>query len=280
MSYFDLPFIIKDEKALIEFKNWHAGEVASGKLWNFEEELQKYCEQDVAILAQIVKGYHNAAEAIAGTSPWFNATAPSFVHETILVQLSKELELPNRHEDMALYKASVEEVATKTGWGVLEPNEYWHAHLALRGGRTDVRKMYHTVTDDDYRQGKWIVYQDICSQYPFQQIVHHFPTGLPKIHVWDTKYFPCVKHQNSEQMRKTATCPCTDKWGDKLCDIIDLVGAPSWSAEDILSDVRFFGIITVTLRAPKNLYHPVIVSFADWPHCYSAARCSSPADVS
>ena len=117
MEYFDLPFIIKDEKSLNEFKEWHAGELASGKVWSFKEELLKYCELDVSILAQIVKGYHHSAKAVAGTSPWHNATAPSFVHETILVQITKELELPDRYEDMDLYKARVEEVATKTGWG-------------------------------------------------------------------------------------------------------------------------------------------------------------------
>ena len=97
------------------------------------------------------------------------------------------------------------------------------------------------------------MYQDICSQYSYQQVVHEFPTGLPTIYIWDIKYYPCVRHQNTQQMRLTATCNCTDKLGDRICKIIDYVGQNSWSAAEILKDPLFFGIITVTLIAPKSL---------------------------
>jgi hypothetical protein len=113
------------------------------------------------------------------------------------------------------------------------------------------------------------------SQYPFQQVNHSFPTGLPKIHVWDVKYYPCIKHQNTQIMREKGTCDCTDKFGDKDCDIVDLVENDSLTHQELLnmcwckdeknSHTRncpeFFGIITVTLTAPKDLYHPVIVGF-------------------
>jgi hypothetical protein len=82
---FDLPFVIKDTKALKEFNVWY--ESQKGKIWNFQREKEKYCKNDVRILKSIVKGYHTNAVILVGASPWFNATAPSFVHETILIDV-------------------------------------------------------------------------------------------------------------------------------------------------------------------------------------------------
>lgn len=74
-------------------------------------------------------------------------------------------------------------------------------------------------------------------------------------------------------MRQYGTCDCTDKRGDKDCSIVDLVGTPSWTYDEIKARCwteqesksgiktrpNFFGTITVTLNAPKDLYHPVLV---------------------
>ena len=215
---FDLPFVIKDAKALKEFNVWY--ESQKGKIWNFQREKEKYCKNDVRILKSIVKGYHANAVILVGASPWFNATAPSFVHETILIDViqKQEVQFPtDLKNEMDDYKVKVEKAATETGWAVLSPNEAHYARLALRGGRTDCRKMMHTVTEEEHLEGRDIVYQDIVSQYPFQQVNHDFPTGKPIIHVWDIRYFPCTNHQNSEKLRETGTCSCTDKFGDKDC---------------------------------------------------------------
>ena len=126
--------------------------------------------------------------------------------------------------------------------------------MALRGGRTEIRNVYHTVTPLEAIEGKTIAYQDICSQYPYQQVVHDFPTGTPTIHVFDHKYHPCIQHQNS----KTSTCSCQNKLKDRFLDIID---CEQWTAEQILSDPDFFGIVCATLIPPKDLYHPVLVSW-------------------
>ena len=75
-------------------------------------------------------------------------------------------------------------------------------------------------------------------------------------------------------MREYGTCDCTDKFGDKNCNIVDLTETNMLSQQDLLSKCWckqksahpttcpiFFGILTVTLTAPKNLYHPIIVGF-------------------
>ena len=239
-AYFDPPFVVKDEKELKKFNEWYSEkleEVKDGTPWNFQREIKKYCTNDVSILASIIRGYSANAETMVGSSPLFNATGPSFVHDTILIDYTKNLELerPDKNEDMGLYNTRVENIAKKTGWAVLVPNEYHYARLALRGGRTDVRKLYHEVTEQDHAEGRDIVYQDIVSQYPFQQVNHTFPTGLPKIHVWDVKYYPCTKHQNTQGMREKGTCDCTDKFGDKDCDIVDLVETDSLTHQKLLS---------------------------------------------
>ena len=248
-KYFDLSFIIKNEKDLEEFNEWYNSFTGE---WNFKKELESYCINDVKVLANIVKGYHEIAFQNTGQSPWFNATAPSFVHQVILLDCIKNLELPDQSSDE--YSETIQRLAREDFWAVLKPSEYWFARLALRGGRTEIRNVYHTVTPLEAIEGKTIAYQDICSQYPYQQVVHDFPTGTPTIHVFDHKYHPCIQHQNS----KTSTCSCQNKLKDRFLDIID---CEQWTAEQILSDPDFFGIVCATLIPPKDLYHPVLVSW-------------------
>lgn len=112
-------------------------------------------------------------------SPWFNATAPSFVHEMILTKLSFELELGEIEEDYR--PAHVLDLAKNKFWAVLKPNEYWFARRALRGGRTEIKQIYKKISDEDWARGVRIRYQDICSEYPYNQIVNDYPVGLPKV---------------------------------------------------------------------------------------------------
>jgi hypothetical protein len=135
-------------------------------------------------------------------------------------------------------------------WAVLTGVEYWFARAALRGGRTEIRDIYHVVSDEDWARGVRIRYQDICSQYPYQQVVHDFPVGTPVINVWDHSYYPCMKHINAHKGK----CNCESKpvFGER-CRIVERT-----DELDINSD-KFFGIVCVTLTAPKKLFHPVLV---------------------
>lgn len=255
-KYFDLSFSVRSQKEMDDFDAWYA--TWDGREdWDFDEELSKYCKNDVDVLQKIVKGYHDIAVAKFGMSPWFNATAPSFVHEVILVQFCKDLELPDKKENMEEYKEKIIELAWDEYWGVLQPNEYWFARKALRGGRTEIRKMYHSVSNEDWQRGVRIRYQDICSQYPYQQVVHDFPVGLPLIHVWDEKYFPCIAHQNNPDVH--CTCQPDRAIPDRFCRIVK--EREPWTAEQILNKRDFFGVVCASLDPNPNLLHPVLVVF-------------------
>lgn len=256
-KYFDLPFVLKNEKDREEFDDWYA--TWNGREdWNFMNELEAYCVDDVKILAKIVRGYHDVCVAHTGMTPWLNATAPSFVHEVFVTLLSQQLELPDPKEDENIYSAKIQELADTKFWTVLKPNEYWFARRALRGGRTEIKKMYHNVTEEECQEGKNITYQDVNSLYPFQQVEHDFPTGRPTIHVWDLSYYPCVKHQNNQD----AKCACAlPSKGDRFLKIEDCLAKPQWTEEQIINDPTFFGIVCATLIPPKDMYHPVLVAW-------------------
>lgn len=255
-KFFDLSFSVRSQPEMDNFNVWY--DTWTGKDdWDFDSELRKYCRNDVHVLQKIVKGYHDVAFDKFGMSPWFNATAPSFVHEVFLIKLGQELELPDRKENLEEYKTRLQELARDEYWAVLKPNEYWFARKALRGGRTDIRKCLHVVSDEEWARGVRIRYQDICSQYPYQQVVHDFPVGTPLIHTWDYKYAPCIKHQNSQSI----VCSCVRQTfiKDRFCDWVP--ENEQWTAEQILAKKDFFGIVCASLDPPKNMFHPVLVVY-------------------
>lgn len=254
-KYFDLSFMVRNDKDREEFETWYNS--FQGE-WNFMVELKKYCHNDVDVLQKIVKGYHDIAFSTFAMSPWFNATAPSFVHEVFVVKLAQQLELPDRAENREEYKERIMALAWDEYWAVLKPAEYWFARKALRGGRTEIRKVYHKVTPEEWERGVRIRYQDICSQYPYQQVEEDFPVGLPTIYTWDECYVPCVEHQNDPK----AKCACRHRLEDKFCRIAKQT--VQWTVEDILrkdDQKKFFGIVCATVEPPKDMYHPVLVAF-------------------
>jgi hypothetical protein len=245
-KFFDLDFSIKNQNELDEFNAWYD----SVEYWDFDQALLEYCIDDVRILTSVVKGYHENAKRLTGLSPWFNPTAPSFVHDHVLSELTKGIFESNQgfelgeQENVASY---CESLAKDQKWAYLKNYEYWFARGALRGGRTDVRHIYHTVSDEDWDRGVRIRYQDICSEYPYHQIKQEFPVGYPTIHIYDENYYPCSFHPNSVNGK----CLCKNKTQQ-----YDVVRNPV----DINHD-SFFGIVCVTVTAPKNLFHPVLVVY-------------------
>lgn len=250
-KYFDLSFMLKSEKDLQDFNNWY--DSWQGE-WNFMEQLELYCKNDVLVLQHIAKKYHEIAQESFGRSPWFNATAPSYVHEVFITKLGENLELPVFKEKPEEYKSMIQNLARKEYWAVLKPSEYWFARNALRGGRTDIRKISHRVEDQDWEKGIRIRYQDICSQYPYQQVVHDFPVGLPTIHVYDYNYYPCGVHMNNQNSK----CDCRVKTFVPGLKIVE--GVPPPTAQEII-DKDLFGIFCATVDPPKDIYHPVLVAF-------------------
>ena len=89
-KYFDLSFVLKTAEDKVEFDNWY-NSWSDRDDWSFMDELKSYCIDDVRILKEIVKGYHDVCMAHTNMTPWLNSTAPSFVHEVFLTHLSLQV---------------------------------------------------------------------------------------------------------------------------------------------------------------------------------------------
>lgn len=229
-KYFDLGFSMSSERDLADFNEWY--DSWSGREdWSFDQELKKYCINDVDVLAHIMKRYHDILMNEYQVSPWFKTTGPGFVHDMILSTLTKELELPDYKEQRQEYASKIEDLAYNSFWAVLQEHEYDFARKALRGGRTEIRKIYHRVTDEEWNRGIRIRYQDICSQYPYQQAIHDFPVGIPTHYVWDPEY------------------RCPNAIRDAPVPTIEELLQPEW-----------FGIVCATVIAPP-MFHPVLIHF-------------------
>lgn len=262
-EFFDLTYMIRDKKQLDDFHAWH--DERKKTPWNFMDELAAYCKNDVKVLAALMYEYHTILVDKFKISPWFSTTAPSYVHKVIRHQLSVGLELS---DDVEERKEQLEKYAWKTFWGVLKPGEYWFARRALRGGRTDIRKLRHHVSDEDWARGVRIRYQDIVSMYPYVQVARDYPVGLPTVEVWDPAFYPCKTHQNpsiGNVVDLNCGCSLTTRRNhcDRMMDIRDYSDCVAPSAADILNDDSFFGIVCASLDPPKHLFHPVLVLWDD-----------------
>ena len=253
------------------------------KVWNFQEELVKYCDIDVIILAALLQTYM-AISIPKGAIPLDYTTSPSFVHEVILLKATKDIVLPDfqktkvkkdlkgkvpkteldekvSQEQMSRHKEYEDLMKgyLKNYWAVLKDPEYHFVRKALRGGRTEIRDRLMRLTPEEEAQGIRILYQDVTSLYPAMQLTKEFPCGVPKIHYYDYSFKPCIncgkkKDINGEYITE---CDCTYKgYGGKSLDLVDCINTqPSY--DDIMKD-EFFGYVCVTLVPPKDLYHPVI----------------------
>ncbi|MEG3883799.1 DNA polymerase [Microcoleus sp. herbarium19] len=258
---FDLTFVVKDDTELQAFETWYHSWDGRND-WNFRDELRKYCINDVDVLAAIMVAHHNILVEKFEMSPWINMTAPSYVHEIYLRVLHRSLELPDPKDQPQEYNYRIQELAEKSYWAVLKDPEYLFAREALRGGRTDIRKVFHRISQEAWDRGERGRYQDICSQYPYQQAVHDFPTGIPTIHVWDSTCNPCYKCP-------VLKCIHTTLPTDPDLKIIDI---PPPNVEELLTD-EWFGIVCCTIDPPKDLYHPVLVCYdEDLKKCVASCK--------
>lgn len=268
--YFDLTFSAGSEEDIEDFNRWHMRERRKNTLWNFAHELEAYCINDVELLAEVMLTYHNILLEKFGLSPWFNATSPSYVHEVFLTKLSSQLELGDPTQSTE-YLNNMTHIAKNEFWAVLEGPEYWFARAALRGGRTDIRKVYHSVSDEDWARGVRIRYQDIVSMYPYVQAVEDYPVGHPTIHVYDLNFYPCTMHKDS---LRGECCPPDWKKNlrpERFMDIVDLSNEAPPTKEEILNDPDFFGIVCATVICPKNMYHPILLKYDE-----KAEKCVAP----
>jgi hypothetical protein len=256
-KYFDLTFTAKSDKDIETFETWYTER--SKTPWNFMTELTNYCRDDVKILAQLMIKHDDICSGKFNLSPWFYSTAPSYCHTVLKLLVSQDLDLER-----------IESLAWDEHWGVLYPQEYWHSRRALIGGRTDVRTVHYRLSHEEISRGVQIRYQDIVSMYPYVQAVYEYPVGLPRIKVYDPKYYPCTKHQSPASGNNWSPCNCSrfSKRADRMIDVEEIETQPT---VEYMSDYSTFGIATVSLEPPKNLFHPVLVVWNET----SGKRCGS-----
>lgn len=255
---FDMSFTARKPSERIAFDKWY-DEQATRTDWCLKDELIKYCENDVDVLAVIVKEYNNNIMEITGFSPWIYPTAPGCAHDYIRDEVYKSYEIPDDMEKLEK-DALMSEIANEKGWAVLFAAEYFFARGALRGGRTDTRCHYYKLSQEQIDSGIKICYQDIVSQYPFQQVAHKFPVGAPLVEVYDMSMKPCEIH--AMQINEGA--------GDCRCSFKNTTFV-NWkkpnelrepTKEEILERCKTKGgFIYADVQPPDNLYHPVLIGF-------------------
>lgn len=243
-KYFDLSFSVSTQKDLDEFNEWYDN--FSGE-WNFQTELDKYCRNDVEILAQIMKLYSDTYTSLIGEyyphlkiSPWFSSTCAGYVHKLFIRNLHEGIDFSTMdNEDVQAYN--------QTTWCALEAEEHYFAKSALRGGSTNSCSYFYDGV---------IHYKDIQSSYPSVQLKEDFPVGTPTIHIFDSDFYPCNIHF-SEPLEI-----CRHDLSNKKRFQRHSLSIVEHQTQPTIDWIRsFFGFICVDVTPPSNLYHPVLMTF-------------------
>ena len=249
LKYFNTTFSCRTEKDYQELLEYHKS--WEGRTdWNYQEQHIKYCIEDVNCLDMIVKEVDKNGMEKFGISQWKFVTMPAFISQAFKIWLTRLYDLPKPSDEM--YLTRVEECAQKY-WCVDKPQEYAFTKLALRGGSTENRRLYHKVQENEK-----IIYIDQNSQYPAQQIIpdRMFSRGPPTCHVFDNKYLPCFKHRHSIDM--CFECPKNDRYSPGSG--IDIVyEKDQWDVKKIL-DLGPCGVIHCKVFVP-DMFHPPLMTF-------------------
>lgn len=265
--FFNLPFTIRDQKQLDAFNEWYS-EWNGREDWNFMKELEDYCENDVLILCEIMRKFNkdltNAfvhKDDDPRVSPFMFPTLASFNNDRVVKSVYDMAEIPIKGGmDDDEFNTIREQIIEKRGWPILNMYEYVLARKALRGGLTNVYSMKNVLTKEEIEDGVRYVYIDVVSLYPYVQLAYDYPIGKPTIYIWDPDYFYCTRHPNNPKGK----CDCVRAYriteNDKRSNVKNMVGKALPSVDMMLND-EFFGIVTVTVECPKDLYFPVFTLF-------------------
>lgn len=252
IEFFDLTFSCRTSEDFTEFKAWHAEWVSSARIWNYLDQRRLYCQNDVRMLSDIWLLYHtNIISSLEEypalqVSPWFYPTMAGHVHKIMLANL-------HANETITEFTTDQLKAYAQTTWCAIEPEENYYARLSLRGGMTNICKYIH--------EGNFH-YQDIQSSYPSVQmdIANLYPVGSPIIEIHDPEYYPCTFHYT------TPLEPCSHNTADRRLNMLkhrncklDIREPNPTNLHEYISE--FFGIITVDITPPRNLYHPLIQGY-------------------
>jgi len=248
LECFDLTFSCKTKKDFEDFHEWYKG--WGDKTWNYRDQRKLYCRNDVVMLKEIVKIYHEGMIAslkdypYLTISPWFSPTMAGYVHKLMIRHLHEGYNIE------AMDTLQLQDYA-QTTWCALEPEEHYYAKKALRGGMTNICKY---IVDGP------IHYQDIQSAYPSVQldVDNLYPVGSPKIEVFEKSHYPCGFCYSLDQ--------CTHPYQQRVENMRKFRNRKLRIVEEPLADPHsyietFFGILTVDIIPPTDLYHPLIQGF-------------------
>lgn len=244
---------IKTAQDLQEFKTWHSQRAADPTPWNFRQELEAYCENDVFLLTKIMQGFESPLLEIYGASPFVKRTTPGAAHAAFLSQMfCNEIDLESYPDDQKYSQLQLH-VKTKT-WPILRAEEHFFARKALHGGRTEIHTLYRSLTPAE-KETCVIKMFDVVSMYPAIQATQLLPVGIPIIHVYDTEYAPCYIHRNVEPYTH-CTCPTTDR--SRSLNFNYETEPTQTQLEQMLADPSRGGILEVKIQPPTTLRHPVL----------------------
>lgn len=252
-KYFDLSFTAKTEKDYQEFCKWHDERSSQGP-WNFQKELLQYCEQDVLILAEYLKMAHEKNTIRGRESPLFSITGPSYVNKMSIRSVTRNMELPDPKLEPDIFIEKMD-YYSKNSWCHLKDEEYWFAKKCLRGGRTDARCFYYKLTDEQKSLGWKIVYQDVVSLYPTEQIRQNFPVGYPTMYWYEPHNWPCREHASLKE------CTCHTRQMAKSSECTKIVHEWDIDIDSIINAPDFFGFVKIDATPPIDLYHPVLIHY-------------------
>lgn len=144
------------EKRRTAFLQWY--DEVKDQLYDFRAEMVKYCDQDVEIMKRGLEVYIESSKtANSDINPLESFTIASSAY-----RIWRTLHMPEQM--IAYYGQSFHETA----------------RLSLRGGRTDVRRLYKKWTPYEvFVEGRYGVYADVQSMYPYIQMSKPLPVGKP-----------------------------------------------------------------------------------------------------
>ena len=160
-----------------DFYDWHAAEVASGKVYDFQKELVEYCVSDVDILRKSLEVFRDdMMEQNYGADPLQYITIAGYCQHVYLMfhaPTEKELE-----EGLEIGSHEY----PQTALAVLKKDEYDAMKKGFKGGRTEVFRQHREWSDDEIKKGIFGRYIDIASLYPSVQFFDELPYGIPTVH--------------------------------------------------------------------------------------------------
>jgi hypothetical protein len=213
---------LKSTSDRTKFLQWY--EKQKDVVYNFKEELKKYCIADVNILARGLEVYSKAGKELNGDlmDPLEKLTIASYTTNVWFTDHFPADTIVWHNERMAE-----------------------NARAALRGGKTDIRQFYKKYSMEDvFVKKKYASYVDVQSMYPFVMYKREYPVGKATIQYENCTVeslrasfgFACVTidppphyvhHPALVHVRNGRLCATLETWVDtvfttvEICDALD-----------------------------------------------------------